>query len=92
MTDRVHLLITGRVQGVGYRFSLHQQALALGIHGWVRNLPGGCVEAELEGTKKALETMVAWCRQGPPLADVAHIETSWETGPQQYTRFQIRGW
>lgn len=91
MTDRVQVLIEGRVQGVGYRFSAYQQALALGLRGWVRNLPDGRVEAECEGAKADLEKMVAWCRRGPHLAKVSEVEATWETGPERYPHFQIRG-
>ena len=91
MTDRVQVLIAGRVQGVGYRFSAYQQALALGLRGWVRNLPDGRVEAEFEGAKADLEEMVAWCRRGPYLAKVSEVEVVWETGIERYPHFQICG-
>jgi len=91
MTDRVQVLIEGRVQGVGYRFSAYRQALALGLRGWILNLPDGRVEAEFEGAKADLDEMVAWCRRGPHLAKVSEVEVAWETGLERHHHLQIRG-
>lgn len=66
--------ISGRVQGVGYRFATQQQALKLGLCGWVRNLAEGCVEAWFVGEAAALEAMLNWCEQGPPAAEVTAVE------------------
>ena len=71
---RVHLLISGRVQGVGFRESTRMLAERVGLTGWVRNLPDGRVEVELEGPPDDLDRAVAWCRQGPPGARVAGVE------------------
>ncbi len=67
------ILISGQVQGVGYRFSTRQQAQKLGINGWVSNLPDGRVEAVLAGDRSAVEQMIQWCRVGPPAAVVQKI-------------------
>lgn len=80
MTERVHLLVTGHVQGVFYRASIRREAMRLGLAGWVRNLPDGRVEAAAEGTRSALEALVAWARVGPPRAQVDAVEVRWE-GP-----------
>lgn len=69
-----HLLISGHVQGVGYRYNLHCQAMAIGVVGWCRNLPDGRVEAELFGLPDTVEKLLAWCYQGPNMAEVSHIE------------------
>ncbi len=71
---RKHFFIHGQVQGVGYRYSLQKQALSLGLKGWCRNLQNGCVEAEVYGPIDAIETLTQWCYQGPPAAQVSHIE------------------
>lgn len=68
---RVHLLISGRVQGVGYRAAVRRWAEAGGLSGWVRNLADGRVEVMAEGDGMAVEALIQRCRQGPPLARVA---------------------
>ena len=95
MTDgaaRVRRLacIRGRVQGVWYRGSTQQEAQRLGVEGWVRNHPDGSVEAALEGSREAVEALVAWMRVGPSLAEVASVEV--RTEPVQGERgFRVRG-
>ncbi len=69
----VQVWISGRVQGVGYRLATRQQALALGVDGWVQNLPDGRVWAVLAGEEQAVQKLVDWCRQGPPLAQVTEV-------------------
>jgi acylphosphatase len=67
----LHVLISGRVQGVGFRYSCYAQARHLGLGGWVRNTPEGDVEVWLEGpAKEQLEAMLEWLRRGPPYARV----------------------
>ena len=62
---RVHLIIEGRVQGVWFRESTRREAVSLGVSGWVRNLPGGMVEALLEGPETQVNELVLWCYHGP---------------------------
>jgi acylphosphatase len=69
-----HLSITGKVQGVWYRESMRQAAEQLGVRGWVRNCADGSVEAMLQGDAGAVEQLIAWAWQGPPAAEVAHID------------------
>jgi acylphosphatase len=68
------LVIRGSVQGVGYRFSMVETATALGLQGWVRNRRDGTVEAFVQGDAAAIDTLVAWCRRGPPAARVDDVE------------------
>jgi acylphosphatase len=74
---RVHLLVSGLVQGVSFRYYAVEEARRLGVAGWVRNLSDGRVEAEAEGERAALEAFVAWCRRGPPAARVDDVGATW---------------
>jgi acylphosphatase len=69
----LHLRITGRVQGVGYRAAFERQALRLGLSGWVRNRHDGSVEAVVDGDAGALVQIEAWARQGPAGASVLQV-------------------
>lgn len=70
----IRLRITGRVQGVGYRWWAERQARALALDGWVRNCPDGSVELLAIGDEVALERMIEACRGGPPAAAVAGVQ------------------
>jgi acylphosphatase len=74
---RLRLLISGRVQGVGFRFSAAAQARRLGVNGWARNLCDGRVEIVAEGSREALEALRAWAHQGPPAARVTEVSEQW---------------
>lgn len=76
-----HLRITGIVQGVFFRASTREAAIAFGVSGWVRNLPDGSVEAVFEGPREAVGRAVAWTRTGPPHAVVERVDVEW--GPPQ---------
>ncbi len=73
-----HVFITGRVQGVFFRVYTKQEAEALGLTGWVRNLADGRVEAVFEGAKEKVEEMIKWCWEGSTSANVSDVEVSWE--------------
>ena len=67
------LQITGRVQGVGFRYAMRHEAARRGVRGWVRNRGDGSVEALLAGDAAAVEALTAWARQGPPGAEVTEV-------------------
>jgi len=67
---RSRIIVTGRVQGVFFRASTVQRATALGVSGWVRNLPDGRVEIVAEGASDAVDTLISWARRGPEAARV----------------------
>lgn len=75
---RVHLYVSGIVQGVFFRQTTKQQADALEVDGWVRNLPDGRVEVVAEGPRDRLEKLVAFCHRGPTFARVDSVDVSWE--------------
>ena len=72
--EACRFLVTGRVQGVFFRASTREQARRLGLRGHARNLPDGSVEVVAVGSADALESLAAWLRQGPPLAQVAAVQ------------------
>jgi len=86
--DRVHVWVSGQVQGVGYRYATQQQASGLGLTGWVRNLPDGRVEAVFEGPPDLVAQMVAWCEQGPDTAQVDRVLSQHEP-PEGLDAFQV---
>ena len=87
---RVHLHIRGRVQGVWYRASAREEALALGLTGWVRNRPDGSVELLAEGSASALEALIAWCGKGPPLARVDEVRAERGEATGEFQGFEAR--
>jgi acylphosphatase len=87
---RVHLRISGLVQGVSYRASARDEARRLGVSGWVRNLPNGDVEAVAEADAATLETFLAWCRRGPAEARVSGVEVSELPPGPPLSGFEVR--
>lgn len=73
MKSNVHVIVSGQVQGVWFRASTKQKADELGLNGWVRNTPNGCVEAVFEGEEELVNRMIDWCRHGPPMAKVDNV-------------------
>lgn len=88
MIVRRRLRVTGRVQGVGYRYSCRREAESWGVAGWVTNRADGSVEAVVEGPPDAVGAMVDWCRRGPAPGSVAGVEVI-EEEPSGETGFMI---
>ncbi|MEX2682337.1 MAG: acylphosphatase [Candidatus Sigynarchaeota archaeon] len=86
---RLHVLVNGDVQGVGFRYSTQRYAVSIGVTGWVRNLSDGQVEVLAEGEKSQLEDMLAWLQHGPSGAHVSSIEHEFSDEPAQFDRFSI---
>jgi acylphosphatase len=89
---RVHVWVSGRVQGVWYRQSCAQEARAAGVAGWVSNMPDGRVEAVFEGDAAAVDALVSWCRLGPPRASVTDVKVVVEDvagGTERLTGFRV---
>jgi acylphosphatase len=86
---RAHVFVSGRVQGVGYRYYTGRQAQQLGINGWVLNLQDGRVEAVFEGSRGAIEKMLRWCHKGPTAAVVKDMAVEYEE-PEGLQGFETR--
>ena len=87
---RVRLIIRGRVQGVGFRFSACDEANALALAGWVRNLAGGEVEIVAEGRRESLKKLAIWAHLGPSSAHVTDVHEEWLDYMGEFTEFRIR--
>jgi acylphosphatase len=85
---RRHVVVRGRVQGVWFRESARRRATELGVGGWVRNMPDGGVEAELEGEAEAVAVLVDWFGQGPSGARVEALEVE-DREPTGETDFRV---
>jgi len=88
---RLSLVISGRVQGVGFRASAYDEAQSLGLTGWVRNLPSGEVEMVMEGKRENLGLVLSWAHFGPPGARVSDVREDWSPAIGEFHEFRIRG-
>jgi acylphosphatase len=86
----LRFLVTGRVQGVGFRWSAVQEAERIGVAGWVRNLPSGEVEAIVAGSDEAVERMADWLRQGPRGARVDRLASAPADESDAPSPFELR--
>jgi acylphosphatase len=86
---RIHIYVSGTVQGVYFRYNAVMKAEELGLKGWVRNLWDGRVEIVCEGTDISISQMIEWCRSGPRGAHVENLETRWEDFRGEFDDFQI---
>lgn len=86
---RVHVFISGRVQGVFFRYTSKELADQLGVTGWIKNLPDGRVEAVVEGEEDKVEEMIEFLSKGPPLARVDDIKIIEEEYRGEYRDFRI---
>ncbi|BDG04352.1 acylphosphatase [Anaeromyxobacter oryzae] len=87
---RARIVVSGLVQGVAFRAATVDEARRLRLHGWVKNLADGRVEAEAEGERAAVEALVAWCRRGPPAAQVDDVTVTWVAHAGDLAPFAIR--
>jgi len=89
MKVRAHVLVSGRVQGVFFRYETKRMAIRHGVSGWVRNMPDGRVEAVFEGEESDVKAMIEFCHRGPPGAIVREVEVVWEKPTGKFQGFQI---
>ncbi len=87
---QLHIFVSGRVQGVGYRRFVRHWARKLELTGWVQNLPDRRVEAVFQGREKEIGILLHRCRRGPLLADVTDIQKTWEDSSENFDTFMIR--
>ena len=86
---RLHLIISGRVQGVFFRYNARRQARKFHLTGWVRNNLNATVEILAEGEKKDLDSFLAWCKKGPITAKVEKVDIKWESSKGNLQRFTV---
>ncbi|MEK6590510.1 MAG: acylphosphatase [Nitrospinota bacterium] len=87
---RVHIIVSGSVQGVYFRANTRRQAQAFGLNGWVRNKSEGTVEIVAEGEKAKIEKLITWCHRGPPGAIVKDVVVKWEEFTGDFKDFNVR--
>lgn len=86
---RAHVLVKGRVQGVGYRAFVHRNAIEEKLSGWVQNLTDGRVELEVQGTQEKIELFLAILKKGPALARVDQLDVNWLNAKVEQNGFRI---
>jgi len=86
---RLHMFVSGMVQGVYYRANAQDKAMSLGLTGWVRNLLDGRVEILAEGDEKKLEELYEYCRNNPGMSKVDDVVASWEKPSGGFREFGI---
>ena len=87
---RLHALIEGRVQGVGFRYFVEENAVALDLKGWVRNRWDGSVEVVAEGDRQSLEKLLSALRRGPRAAYVSDVRSEWSQATGEFRNFYVR--
>jgi acylphosphatase len=90
MLQARRFLVSGRVQGVGFRFHILEAARVENVQGWVRNLPDGSVEALIEGDREAVTRMERRIRRGPPSARVENVEIFDDVPTGRFDGFSVR--
>jgi len=89
-TPSLHLIVSGRVQGVGFRYFVQREAVRLGLAGWVRNLPDGRVEIDARGDRAHLDELLRAVRRGPQLSHVTDVAEEWRPAESSSSEFVIR--
>ena len=88
--QRVELVISGVVQGVGFRYHTYQKAQQLRLTGWVKNMPDGRVTVVAEGERGELEILIAELKTGPRFGVVHNVDLRWAEATGQYTAFEVQ--
>ena len=85
-----HIVVCGLVQGVGFRYFVHNRALRLGLNGYVRNLFNGDVEIEVEGDRSLIEELISQIQVGPRAAHVSDVRVDWRKPEKHFHEFLIQ--
>ncbi len=86
---RLHMIVQGHVQGVGFRAFVLEQAFRMGVKGWVRNRLAGQVEITVEGNQSLLTEFLGAIKQGPRMSYVAEVATDWSDSTGEFTSFEV---
>ena len=89
-TEELYAIVLGRVQGVGFRYFVVEQAQSLALRGYVRNDSSGNVEVVAQGTRSALEHLLVLLRRGPEAAQVEKVQTTWRAPTEHVSGFHVR--
>jgi acylphosphatase len=89
MKSRIHIFVSGKVQGVFFRENTRKKAAEFGLSGFVKNLQNGKVEAIFEGEKEKIEKIIQWIKKGPETARVENIEINWQDYQEEFEDFEI---
>ena len=89
MSVAAHLYISGRVQGVFFRYETQSKAIELGVKGWVKNLSDGRVKVVVEGDQEAVQKLIEFCQHGPPGAKVTNLVLEWGIPTNKYESFKV---
>lgn len=89
MNQRIHLIISGEVQGVGFRSWTRRQARELSLTGWVTNRDDGTVEVVAEGPRAVLEQLEQRCHTGPEVSWVSQVDVRWEQATHEFPDFTV---
>ena len=88
--QRMRIVVSGMVQGVGFRAYAQREAGSIGLTGWVRNKMDGTVEILAEGKRETLEKLLAWAHKGPPAGRIGKLTVSFEPATNEFDDFRIR--
>lgn len=86
---QANILVSGFVQGVGFRHYVRSKAKELGLSGWVKNVPDGSVNAIFQGPKEKIEEIIKDCKKGPFLSEVERVDVKWEKTEEKFDDFVI---
>lgn len=87
---QAEIVISGKVQGVGFRYSAQSIASGYGLRGYVKNLVNGSVFVLAQGEESDLEAFIAWCHKGPVRSRVEEVIVEWEESDKEFSNFDIR--